>query len=1654
MFDPVDPKQSLPSLEEGILRYWQEEDTFKRSLRLRSQGTGDLLDGPVGGKGEIFSFFDGPPFATGLPHYGHLLAGTIKDVIPRYQTMRGKYVGRRFGWDCHGLPVENLVEKEQNIASRRAIEEMGVDTFNALCRTSVQRYTKEWRTVVERMGRWVDMDNDYRTMDPEYMESIWWVFNQLHEKNLIYEGRKAMQICPRCETPLANFEVTQGYKDIDDTAVTWKFKLHGEKNTFVLAWTTTPWSTLSTMGLSIKPDALYVKVRADGEDLIMVKSRIAEVMKGTEHYEIVDEFPGKKLVGKAYEHIAPWYGEIPEVKKNPHVYHIFAADYVDPSEGTGIVTINGSYGEIDMEAAKKNKLPIVMDVQMNGHFDKEAGPYAGLHVEDGEKKLIEDMRKKGLVWRKETIRHSYPHCWRCETPLLNYATSSWFVNVTKIKDDILASNAKTTWVPAHVRSGRFGKWLEGARDWAISRNRYWGTPLPIWRKEGNREPGKSEDEDIEVIASRDDLMAHQKIRFTKVSVLRHGESEGNLVPVYQGICPGTHLTDQGKAQAAAAADYLNAGAISAIYCSPLDRTKETAAIIAKATGAPVIVDERLHEVTFGEYEGKTVDFSDLTFVKARRAHKLETNAPESIYHFPGMETFGAVHERISAFLKDVLPLHRGGHIVIVTHADPLQNIQHFFTLEDPMKLNHRPYPRYAEPVTFFWDHRTQAQFDLHKHIVDDITWGASPSKEKSVHLTFARHGETDWNKQRKLQGGNGDIPLNETGRKQALDLAKKLKRKKFDVIISSDLSRTKETAQILSQELGIPHAASWEILRERHQGDWSGRSTDEIRNEFSMPQGTSISFHPGNPPNGETRPEFLARIGRALNELLRAFAGKRVLLVGHGGVFRAMQSLIENIPPEEARALSQNAGTYEMTFRSSPDVDLTLVRHGETDYNKEDKVNGGNVDTLLNETGRAQVRALAKKLKKRKYDVIISSDLKRAVETAEILSAELKVPHAARWKELRERDMGDWSGKSEQKYRTTLPNGVTASPGLSPLTPANGESFEAFLQRMEKALQRIRAEYPGKRVLVACHGGPLKGLQALVENLSLAEAAAADPKNAESIDLKLSALMRRIPDVLDCWFESGSMPYAQSHFPFAFSRIKSGSKLTAKSSQLPPGFPADFIAEGMDQTRGWFYTLMILSTALYQKPAFLNCIVNGIVLAEDGKKMSKRLKNYPEPTEVVHRHGADAVRFTLMASPAVKGEDLRFSEALVSETVRSVLLPLWNVYSFFVTYANAAKFEPVATRRHSNHPLDRYIRAEVQDLVNRITRELDRYDLSAACSEMHDTIDALTNWYVRLSRRRFAGKGAVDEEDTSPSAELATHEGEQTEALCTLYDVLLTICQTLAPFCPFITDAIYLNLVPEDHGSVHLTDWPDCKKLTEEERALIDRNRLLRLIVSLGHGIRGAKKLKVRQPLARAVVALPPALAKITLTEEDRDLLKNELNVKDLEFAADPGTLAQPFAQVDARKVGPRLGARVQEIIRAGKAGDFTVREDGAVLILDEVLAPDEAPIAYRGREGADIAADKGVVVSMETTVTETLKREGLARDLIRAVQKIRKEAGLHFADSIALHIDGLQEVLQEHGPVIAQETHAVLQENDGNPVHVDIDGSDVTVRLKKLSHG
>lgn len=1461
-FDPIDPRQSFPELERGILQYWKEEDIFKRSIRNRSKNEGDLLEGPKGSKEEIFSFYDGPPFATGLPHYGHILAGTIKDVIPRFQTMRGKKVERRFGWDCHGLPIENLIEKENNLQSKKDIEAIGVKAFNDLCRASVQRYVGEWRKTVDRMGRWVDMDHDYRTMDPEFMESIWWGFKGLADKKLIYEGHKPMHICPRCVTPLSNFEVTQGYKDITDQSAYVQFELKMDNGkltmnkgkTFLIAWTTTPWTLPGNLFLAVHPKVEYVKfVDRDGDsDTTFIASRsfVEEVLEpksskttNEKRYFVDGEaFLGKKLIDLKYEPLFPYYVDAYKDK----AFRVVEGEFVTTEDGTGVVHIAPGFGEDDFSVGKSENVPLLQHVGMDGLFKNEVTDFAGQPVKPKEdssktdKEIIQRLKKENKLFDQLSYKHSYPHCWRCDTPLLNYATSSWFVQVEKIKKDMLAVNAKTEWVPSHLRDGRFGKWLDGARDWAISRNRYWGTPLPIWRSSPDAT-------DMVVIGSRDELMQRKKLRFTKVTIMRHGESEGNVKPVYQSNLPGTPLTKNGQKQAQAAASIFDGEEIAKIYASPLQRTQQTAEAVAKVTGAEIITEERIRETVFNDFEGKTIDFSDLALVREKRAKKLRDNSIESIYHFPGMETWEQVHARTSDFLKNILPHHRGEHIVIVTHADPMQVMKHFFTREDPVKISHQPYPGFAVPHTYFWDHDAEASMDLHKENVDRITWSSS-EEAGSVEVTLVRHGQTDYNIEHKIQSAPANPPLNDTGRGQARETALKLKEETFDVIVASDLTRAKETAEIIRKELGnIPLEFS-ELLRER---DFGAKAS-------GMPTPQFLKKHPWRYDN------------------------------------------------------------------------LNIAMH--------------------------------------------------------------------------------------------------------PDNPYDGESLSQFLARAEETQKMLLKKYAGKKVLMVSHGGMVQALQATALNMSHAEAVASAPQNAEFKKLVIRPLMKRIPEVLDCWFESGSMPFAQSHFPFSHAT----GPIEKRRKDLPPGFPADFIAEGVDQTRGWFYTLTVLSAALFKEPAFLHCVVNGTVLAEDGKKMSKRLKNYPEPLEIVEKHGADAVRLALMSSPAVRAEDLRFSEKIVEEALRSVLLPLWHSVGFFVTYANAAKFTPVTTPKAPTHPLDVWMKTEVQDLVNRMTDELEAYNLSGTCGELKDTIDALTNWYIRLSRRRFAGKmegGVVDE-----------------SALQTLFDVLVTLCQVIAPFCPYIADAVYLNLVGEKHGSVHLTDWPETRKLKSDELKLLTRTRLLRRIVSLGLSVRGDAKVRLRQPLGKATAAIPATmLSGGKLTEEEMQILRQEMNVKNLEVIADPGKLAEAILQIDARKVGPRVGGRVQELIKAGKEGTFEEQKDGSFKVLDKTIAPDEAQVIYRGKEGKNIAAEAGVVVAMDTEVTDELMLEGQARELIRAIQNARKETGLAFTDQIKLWIEAPSGLLEKFGSLIASETQAALSANEGREQTLDLEGTKVTFRFEKI---
>ena len=465
MLDPVSNKVSFPRMETEILAFWREKDVFRQSVEQRDES-------------DRFIFYDGPPFATGLPHYGHIVPGTIKDIVPRYQTMRGKRVERRFGWDCHGLPVENEVEKQLGISGKKQIEGYGVDKFNETCRSIVLRYTSEWERIIGRTGRWIDFENDYKTMDLSYMESIWQVFRRIWDKGLIYEGNKSMPFCPRCSTPLSNFEVQLAYKEVKDPAVTVKFAVDGEADTFLLAWTTTPWTLPSNLALTVGPDIDYVTVTHDGAKYILASDCVETVFQNLEH-EVGGSVKGRDLVGKTYE---PLFADFAALKSEG-AFKVLAGDFVATDEGTGIVHTAPGFGEDDFEIGKQNGVPMVCPMDMEGQFTEEVADYAGRYAKDVDQEIVRRLKDEGKLLRKTTIEHNYPHCWRCDTPLFYRAITTWFLSVGPIKEQMIAANRATNWVPSHLRDGRFGNWIANARDWAISRNRYWGAPLPVWKCE-------------------------------------------------------------------------------------------------------------------------------------------------------------------------------------------------------------------------------------------------------------------------------------------------------------------------------------------------------------------------------------------------------------------------------------------------------------------------------------------------------------------------------------------------------------------------------------------------------------------------------------------------------------------------------------------------------------------------------------------------------------------------------------------------------------------------------------------------------------------------------------------------------------------------------------------------------------------------------------------------------------------------------------------------------------------------------------------------------------------------------------------------------------------------------------------------------------------
>ncbi|MEW6563976.1 MAG: isoleucine--tRNA ligase [Spirochaetota bacterium] len=1045
MYKSVDPKVEFPKMEEEILAFWEKNDIFKKSISQRE------------GKDE-FVFYDGPPFATGLPHFGHFVPGTIKDIIPRYQTMKGKKVERRFGWDCHGLPVENLIEKELGLNSKTDIEKFGVANFNEACRSSVLRYVSEWRRIVTRLGRWVDFDNDYKTMDPDYMESIWWVMKTLWEKGLLYEGYYILPYCPRCSTVLSNHELNLGgYKDVHDPAITIKFKVTGlvsgsaaeaakladlaDGNTFLLAWTTTPWTLPSNLALAVGPDIDYVLVQDGNERYILAEARLSAYYKKPEEYQILWKKKGAELVGITYEPLFPYFKET----KEQNAFRTYPGDYVSTEDGTGIVHIAPGFGEDDQRILKGTGVPTICPVDAECRFTDEVPDYKGLFVKDADKAIIDRLKAEGKLVKRDQILHAYPHCWRCSSPLIYRAVSSWFVNVTKIKQQMLDANQQIHWVPEHIKDGRFGKWLEGARDWAISRNRYWGNPLPIWK------------------------------------------------------CP-----DCGKT-----------------ICV-----------------------------------GSRKELQDLSGVEVK---------------------------------------------------------------------------------------------DLHKHFVDEIT-----------------------------------IPC-------------------------------------------------------------------------------------------------------------------------------------------------------------------------------------------------------------------------------------------------------------------------------------------------------------------SCGG-----------------------------------TMQRIPEVLDCWFESGAMPYAQNHYPFENKEF------------FESHFPADFISEGLDQTRGWFYTLTILGAALFNRPAFKNCVVNGLVLAEDGKKMSKSLRNYTDPMDVINTFGADALRIFLMHSAVVKADDLRYSDEGVKDVLKSIIIPLWNSYSFFVTYANIDGMKPTKAPENPSNPLDKWILSVSESMVEKVTAALDSYDMNRAIDPIVEFIDLLNNWYIRRSRRRFWR---------------SENDSDKAEAYGTLYSVLKKISLVAAPIMPYTTEAIWQNLrLESDPISVHLADYPlaDTKR---KDEGLEFKMSVVQHAVSMGRALRYQYNIKVRQPLRSVeLVTRNPEEKKVLLEMEE--IIREELNVKNVIFRDNEEDLVEYQAKANFRVLGKELGKDMKaaaERIEALSQQEIQGLLDGATLSIEVNgknvdLTAEKLDIRRIEKAQVKVLNEGTLTVGLDMEVTEELAQEGDVRDLVRGIQNLRKESGFDVTDRIKLTLfgsDKLKAAFKVFTDYIAQETLAVSIEWKEVPSMTEVEAGD-----------
>ncbi|MBR1825325.1 MAG: isoleucine--tRNA ligase [Alphaproteobacteria bacterium] len=996
----VKAKPDFVELEKEVLKFWDEDNTFEKSVHNR--------DGAA-----EFVFYDGPPFANGTPHYGHIMVSYVKDVAARFQTMNGKKVERRLGWDCHGLPAEMSAEKQLGVSGRKQIEAYGVEKFNDFCRKDVLKYSGIWVEMFKRIGRWVDFNHDYKTMNLSFMESVIHNFKALYDKGLVYEDYRVLPYSWAAETPLSNFEVNLGYRDKTDNAITVMFKLEDGRK--ILVWTTTPWTLPSNLMLAVGKDIDYAVMEEDGQQYIIAATRLGSYKKQLEHATQVGTIKGSDLLGLSYEPMFPYFANL----KEKGAFKVLSGEFVSTEDGTGVVHIAPGFGQDDFEACRAydENFPVVCPVDEAGKFTSEVADYAGQQVFDTNEPIMQRLKTNGLLVKKEQYTHTYPYCWRTDTPLIYKAMSSWFVKVTDFRDKMVANNQQINWIPGHIKDGRFGKWLEGARDWSISRNRFWGTPIPVWKSDNPKFPR------VDVFGSLEEIKA--------------------------------------------------------------------------ATGV-------------------TVD-------------------------------------------------------------------------------------------------------NLHKPYIDDVVY---PNPDD---------------------------------------------------------------------------------------------------------------------PSGET-------------------------------------------------------------------------------------------------------------------------------------------------------------------------------------------------------------------------------------------------------------MMRRVSDVFDCWFESGSMPYAQVHYPFD------------NKEWFENHFPADFIVEAIDQTRGWFYTLTVLSTALHNKPAFKNCICTGLLMAEGGQKLSKRLKNYPDPNEILDTIGSEALRWFLVSSPVLKGGNVAVDKEgkEIAKASRSAMIPLWNAFYFFTLYANAEDYQAKEITS-SSEAMDNYILSKLKAMSAKLKHGFETYDIAEVCSETAAFMEVLNNWYIRRTRERFWRGDA--------------------QAFDTLYTVLVNVAKLTAPIMPFICEYVYKNLTGGE--SVHLCDYPSLNEIKADESLMTEMD-FVQDLCSTGKFIREEKNLRNRLPLASLTVI------GATLSPAYQEIVKDELNVKEVRFDDNLSNYATKSVYLYTPLLGKTLGKDMGAVMAAYKQGQWILNDDGTLSIGGKVLTNDLFEVRLEMKDGVagQSFADNKAVLTLDTNITDTLKREGMARDFVRLVQTLRKDKDFNISDRIELCYATkdaeLAQALQENQSYIAEQVLAV----------------------------